>query len=622
MRIQQSIAALALCIFVAACGSSTGISTSPQSGDPGTGEGAVTVPVKTSRAGKIYRQEITSPIGDSVVFEVMEPKQLDVGKSYPLVLQGHGYGGSRDVTPSTFEQRLIDGGYYVISIDERGFGESGGTARTMDPEYEGQDLIAVLDWAENLEGLRRRANGDMMVGSFGGSYGGMYQLLLAGVDPKHRLRVLAPDITPHLLTYSLDPGNVVKSGYGLALTAVGEGGGPIFGLIGGQVALPQPHVGLRQDPAIYEILLDAVLANAFSDTGKSFFEYHSVAYFCGEEHPGPQSFIAATPDALNIPPTPYPPIDVLLTQGFRDTLFNLNDGYGNYQCLKARGGDVRLLTHESGHILPVSLTSVPLPPGSNLEDALDPFYAAVTFPNFQDAGGSRNCGPLVLDDVQFAWLEEKLQNKTGAIDAALPTKHDLCLSLGKDDAIQMHDMKTGGTEFPISDATPQLNSALGVAGAALGNGAREALLATQTLYTVPAGGAIIAGFPTMDLSFSGITGAETTDCPTPLNLAACDPILFLAIGHRKAGQERWDTIDDQLTPVRGFGVHKGNMSAIAERLAEGDQLALLFYGFHAQYPVTWSRDLLVPALEISGKIQLPLVSPSEVVNTLAPPATP
>src|SRR3546814_20836816 len=53
----------------------------------------------------------------------------------------------------------------------------------------------LLDWAENLEGLRRRNNGEMMVGSYGGSYGGMYQVLLYAVDPKHRLRVLAPDIT-------------------------------------------------------------------------------------------------------------------------------------------------------------------------------------------------------------------------------------------------------------------------------------------------------------------------------------------------------------------------------------------------------------------------------------------
>src|SRR3546814_16308461 len=84
------------------------------------------------------------------------------------------------------------------------------------------DVCSSDLWAENLEGLRRRNNGEMMVGSYGGSYGGMYQVLLYAVDPKHRLRVLAPDLTPHDLTYSLDPHGVVKSGWRLALVPGGE----------------------------------------------------------------------------------------------------------------------------------------------------------------------------------------------------------------------------------------------------------------------------------------------------------------------------------------------------------------------------------------------------------------
>src|SRR3546814_19316275 len=89
-------------------------------------------------------------------------------------MKGRGEGRAREhaAADGSFIKRLNDAGYYVISIDERGFGESSGTVRVMDPEYEGQDLIAVLDWAENLEGLRRRNNGAMMVGSYGGSYGG------------------------------------------------------------------------------------------------------------------------------------------------------------------------------------------------------------------------------------------------------------------------------------------------------------------------------------------------------------------------------------------------------------------------------------------------------------------
>jgi ABC-2 type transport system ATP-binding protein len=596
----HKIAALTLLLALSACGGGGGSSSSSSSNS--NGSSSVTTPVIADRAGKIYRQEITvAATGDTVVFQVFEPKQLKAGQSYPLVLQGHGYGGSRDQTPTAFEQKLIDGGYYIISIDERGFGESSGQVRVMDPEFEGQDLVAILDWAEKLEGLRRGSDGKMVVGSYGGSYGGMYQFLLMGADQaKQRLHIIAPDITPHDLTESLNLNRVVKSGYGLALAAGGENPPR-------QTVPPSP----RQDPVIEEILLSAVATNAFSDSATNFFKYHSVAYFCDGKTAGPQSFMFATADKLSVPPAPFPArVDALITQGVRDSLFNFNQGFENYQCLSRLGGDVRFLTHQSGHILPVSVTSVP-----GAEQALDPFYAAITFPNFQDAAGARNCGKLKLDDVQFAWLEEKLQGKS-TLAAALPSGSDVCLSLGTDDAVTVPAVKQGGTQYKIDASTPQFNSALGVGGALLGNGAREALLATQKI-TVPAGSVAIAGIPTMSINLAGLSGQELATCPTPLNVAGCDPILFLGIGHRPKGGTQWDLVDDQLTPIRGFGDHgtatvPQTMSGIAERMAPDDEIALLIYGFHAQYPVTWSRDLLVPAVNLTGSINLPFLSAGEV----------
>lgn len=562
----------------------------------------------------------SNPVGASgaeISFELFEPDQLVAGASYPLVLHGHGYGGSRQTTRDGFLGRLTAAGYYVISIDQRGFGEAGGTVRVMDPEYEGQDLVRILDWAENLPGLRRRSNGEMLVGSYGGSYGGMYQLLLAAVDPKHRLRVLAPDIAPHDLTYALNPNNVIKSGWSLALVAGGESstvtglGSTLVdtvtalagGLTQGQVQLQLDlTLGLRQDPAIYETLLTGLLTNQFPAPGNNWFRYHSVRYFCDGEPAQPQEFLLATPDTLSVPPQPYDAVDALITQGTRDTLFNFNDGLNNYDCLKAKGGDVRLLTHESGHILPLGLPS-------DVEQALDPVYRLVALQGFQDAGGARSCGSLDLNDAQFAWFEEKLQGKSGAIDQVISTGSKVCLSLGPDDAIAVDNVTRGGSEFAIDSSTPQLNGALGIVGSLLGNAADELLLATQPLYLAPAGGAVLAGLPEMDLTLQGLTGLEMQDCATPLSLPACDPILLLAVGHRKAGTERWDIVDDQLTPVRGFGVHAGPMTGIAERLEEGDELALLIYAFHAQYPVTWSRDLVIPAVTVSGTVRLPLLTP-------------
>ncbi len=607
---RSHLALLAGALLLAACGTSdpTG-----ESGRLSGGESPAKVPVTETRAGTSYRQAIAvEETGDTLVVQVFEPTQLEAGKTYPLVLEGHGYGGQRqtEAGEGSFIKRLNDAGYYVISIDQRGFGESSGTVRVMDPDYEGQNLVAMLDWAEDLPGLRRRGNGEMYVGSYGGSYGGMYQFLLFGADPKHRLRVMVPNITPHDLVYALNPNNVIKSGWALLLSVGGEAS--VTQLLDptdpvGTVTSLLQHVGeggTRQDRAIVETLVQGALTNQFPEAGTNFFAYHSVRYFCDGVAPGPQDFLFGTPDTFLVPPGPIPAADVLVYQGFRDTLFNFNDGLNNYECMKARGGDVRLLTHQSGHILPLS--------SEPLEGPLDPFYAALTLPNFQDGGGNGNCGTVNLNEAQFAWFEEKLRGQRGAIDAALKTGGNVCLSLADDDAIAVRSVKKGGESFEIASSTPQLNSALGIVGAVLGNAAREALLATQPLKTIGAGGAVIAGVPRLDIEINGLTGLEMTTCVTPVVQLGCDPILFLGIGHRKAGTERWDLIDDQLTPVRGFGQHRLDMTGIAERLAEGDELALLVYGFHAQYPITWSRDLLVPALNLSGTVDLPLLSRSEI----------
>ncbi len=574
-------------------------------------------PITESRAGTQDHVVLASPVdGVDISFEVFEPDQLVAGETYPLVLQGHGYGGARQTTRSGFIARLTEAGYYVISIDQRGFGQSGGSVRVMGPDTEGQDLIAILDWAEQLPGLRRRGDGSMMVGSFGGSYGGMYQFLLAGADPAQRLRVIAPDITPHDLVYALNPHDVIKSGWVLALVAGGEASG-LTTLLGALGNLPSGDIPAllnavsptltNQDTAIVETLVQGAVTNVFPEPGRNYFNYHSVRYFCDGAPAGPQDFILAQPDPLNVPPRPFARIDALITQGFRDTLFNFNDGAGNYACLKARGGDVRLLTHQTGHLLPVAL-----PEG--VETALDPFYAALTIPAFQDAGGSRSCGSINLDDAMFAWFEEKLQGKGGRVAAALPTGRNVCMSLAEGDAVTVRDVKHGGTTFPIDDSTPQFNSVLGIVGSLLGSSIRELLLADQVLMTVPEEGAVLAGIPTAEISLSPVGGLGLESCPTPLALGACDPILFLGLGQRLPGEARWDLIDDQLTPVRGFGTHSLDLTGIAERLAPGAELGLLTYGFHAQYPITWSRDLILPAVTLGGTVSLPLLTPAEIVQ--------
>lgn len=611
-------------LLLAACGGGSGGDAvdagqriSPITG----GDSQPRVRVDQARAGTSYNVTLrVEATGDEIALTVFEPDQLRPGESYPLVLHSHGYGGSRNQAgdPSAFQQRLTDAGYYVISFDQRGFGDSTGTVRIQSPDFEGQDLIAILNWAESLPGLARRANGKMLVGSYGGSYGGMYQVLLAAVDPKQRLRVIAPDITPNNLVYSLYPHGVIKSGWALALAAGGEL--PLIGLVTGSSGpeaildrvlgiLEHPQRPLRQDPAIYEILLTGALTNQIPKAGRHFLAYHSFSYFCEDVPAQPQPFDIATPDPRNVPPKDPPAINALLTQGFRDTLFNFNEAYRNYQCLQKAGGDVRLLTHQSGHILPLSVEGTPI------EQALAQFEQALHVPEFQSAGGSRMCGSLNLDDVTFAWFQAKLKGKEAALEAALPIGDEICLSLAEGDAVTVNQVTVGGRMVKLKEqSTTALNGVFGIVGSLLGTVPSEQLLADQTLLTIDNSGRVIAGIPTLELTIAPPLGTAS-DCAVDVLPLGCDPILFIGLGIKSPGDNGWELIDDQLTPLRGYGTHKVHMVGIAERLHQGDQIGLLVYGFHPQYLVTWSRDLLVPAVTISGNVHLPILGPTEIVRS-------
>lgn len=561
-------------------------------GDPqiGSGEGNPSQPVTVSRSGTQEHVVISSPVdGEDISFELFEPDRVDAGGRYPLILHGHGYGGSRIQERSGLLAAFTAAGYYVISIDQRGFGESGGTVRVMSPDFEGQDLIHILDWAESLPGLARDGNGNMRLGAYGSSYGGGFQLLLLGADPQNRLDALAPDITWHDLRYSLNPNNVVKSGWVLALVAGGEAGS-----------------NLGQDVFIRESLAQGLLSNEFPVAASNLFAYHSPVYHCAGLDLAEQEFLLATPDPGLVPSRRLPKVDVLLTQGMRDTLFNFNEAAWNYQCLRQMGSRVRLFTHETGHILPAAVPD-------DIADQIDPSFALITPPAFQSAGGSRTCGSISLDSATVAWFEATLRGRSAAFEALSGSADGICMSLAEGDAIELRDIPQGGQRFALDISTPQLNSALAVAGSLTGTVARDLVLADIPLGIAADEGAVIAGLPQLQLTLSDALGIGQSECIAPLANAACDPIYWLALTRRRSGELQREVIDDQLTPLRGFGQHGDSeqpldMTGIAERLGPGDELGLRILGFHAQYPVTWSRDLLVPAASFDGEVSIPVIT--------------
>lgn len=554
----------ALTLGLAACDSAT----PPMLPSPTVPAPPPSTPPAASRAGTVTAKTLTSDSGRVVAFQVFEPTTMVEGRKYPLVLHGHGYGQSRcktdtqnsDCTPI---QRLRAAGIGAISLDQRGFGESAGTVRVMDPDFEGHDLVALVDWAEaNLDWLQYR-DGNLLLGAYGGSYGGGFQLLLHRIDPKKRLDVLAADTTWYDLRYSLNPNGVFKSVATDAVFGVGEQGS-----------------GAGQDDYFRQATVQANATLSFAPTVLNWLNYHSPDYVCdpvnrlyaptyaGREESAPYRETPANGTVAyrtgsSAARTSFTAVDVLLTQGMRDTLFNFNESYRNYRCLKAAGGDVRLLTHQSGHI--------------------------VDAPTYQGAGGPFACGAAGIRDAQFAWLTHKLlrQPLTPAESALIDG--GICLSLGPDDAYYARPEADliGGAEFAVARTS---NIVIGSAA----DRTRPTVILVATASTA----AVLGGIPRAHLD---ITHPSPTVPPT------ADPIVFIGLGVQRQGTTDWVLIDDMLTPVRGLKTDATiEMNGVAERLAVGDRLAVLIYGNHTQFAVSYSRDTSTPAVNVSGRIELPV----------------
>ncbi|MCH8542502.1 MAG: hypothetical protein LAT61_02915 [Alcanivorax sp.] len=574
--------------------------------------------------GRSYPVYLESESRETIAFQVLEPiGGIDCDNGHALVLHGHGFGGSRSL--SGFND-YREAGFTVISIDSRGFGESSGTVRVMDPEFEGRDLIRILDWAEdNLDFLMKRdkpglppeLNPNLVVGAMGGSYGGGFQMLLHGQDPRQRLDALVPDITWHDLRYSLNPGNVIKTGWDLFLVLGGEAGS-------------QPNRNGGLDPIIRETLVRGLATNTFPDQSLDFFYYHSPAYRCnGEPIPeralDPNGLLLGllNPPAYDTPPDNYPMADVLLTQGMRDTLFNFNEAWHNFDCLRERGGDVRLLTHQSGHILPLEVPEA-IQPGTYVPP---PIGNLLNIPGFQRGAGGFACGDISVSRATRDWMRYSLLREP------LPayfdgTEDQVCLSLddGASVLVPMADFPAPvsadlplsgpyAVERQVSTTTPVPSGFTAVATATV-------VPAVMPLGTVGPEGAVLGGIPTAQLTVSDLLGRDGCAVELPLLSVGCDPTVFIGIGRRAPGAQRWQLVDDQIMPVRGLKrdavVH---MVGIAEALPAGEELALLAYGFHPQYPASWSRDALVPFVNIDGSVQLPLLEGvlSNPLDTAPPP---
>jgi ABC-2 type transport system ATP-binding protein len=121
------------------------------------------------------------------------------GGKAPTILQGHGWGGSRQTDPDAASDEttgnvgvgaLRRAGFNVLTWDARGFGASGGTVTVDSPDFEGRDVSALLDWLAQQPEAQLDGAGDPRVGMTGVSYAGGVQLVSAPHDT--RIDAIAP----------------------------------------------------------------------------------------------------------------------------------------------------------------------------------------------------------------------------------------------------------------------------------------------------------------------------------------------------------------------------------------------------------------------------------------------
>ncbi|KDE98718.1 hypothetical protein Y900_007105 [Mycolicibacterium aromaticivorans JS19b1 = JCM 16368] len=261
-----------------------------------------------------YTVTVTSFDGTRISTNYFPASGLTAGQSAPTILNSPGAAEPGNTDPSQLiaadsatMQDLRDAGYNVVTWDPRGEFASTGVLQLDNPQFEGRDVSAILDYIATLPTTQLDGPGDPRVGMVGGSYGGGIQFNAAAIDS--RIDALAPEIAWNNIPQVLAPfAGAVRTTYGLLLALN-------FALTGTR-ANPLLYIGTVTAP-IFNILLDPVL---------NFLTSNGPAVLTGR---------------VTVP--------TLLIKGTVDTIFPLQQAVLNAQMLAANGVAVKMLWFCGGH---------------------------------------------------------------------------------------------------------------------------------------------------------------------------------------------------------------------------------------------------------------------------------
>jgi ABC-2 type transport system ATP-binding protein len=341
---------------------------------------------------------IVSYDGTAIVYNLFEPLHPAPHSVIPII-EGPGWGSAGSTSP---DENLIADGYAELTLDPRGFGQSGGVAEVDAPYAEGRDVSALIDQvltgrpeitvdtggrggqpAYTNDHPGSNTIGQPVVGMTGGSYGGGIQFAAASFDK--RIKAIVPVITWNNLNWSLWPNNVIKLGWGELLYgaglaeqgaehAQGDSGSVNHAALtsGNPFALTSGGDGGMQiggyDPMIHYSEVTGAALGYPDHTTLGWFGQRSMAVYGA----GPQGHV--------------PDIPTLLEQGTVDTLFNLNDAWNNYLLMKRHHPTlpVKLIAFCGGH---VSCPTGAAPTGAGYSDTASkssPFGAGESAGTFDE----------------------------------------------------------------------------------------------------------------------------------------------------------------------------------------------------------------------------------------------
>lgn len=317
--------------------------------------------VAEDREPKIVDNIVVRSFDDTpIVATLMLPPGASRHDPVPAILNTHGWGGTRSVTPTAFQDRLLRAGYAILTWDARGFGDSGGEAHIDAPAFEVRDTIELIDYLASRPEIQKDAPGDPRFGWYGGSYAGGIQLNTAAFD--HRVEAIVPEIPWGDLVQDLYPNRVLKKTWDQLLYGAGLASGAANGLDAAQG--PQVGVYARQ---IHEAEAIGTATGELPNDLVEWFRKKSTVLYVHR--------ITA--------PT-------MIVQGTVDTLFPLEDGFELYRILEERRGvPVKLVTYCGGHTL-----GCPYPGGTT------------GYPDDTDADSGNH-----YEDLVVRWLDRYVKEK-------------------------------------------------------------------------------------------------------------------------------------------------------------------------------------------------------------------